>query len=80
MLIAVAAASDSYNRPAYTAPVYNTHSYTAPAYTAPAYSAPTYNKEYEYVIKFNPLLYKFSIPFHTVPFKHESCEPNLLFI
>ena len=44
-LIAVAAASDSYNRPAYTAPVYKTHSYTAPAYSAPAY-----NKEYEYVI------------------------------
>ena len=70
MLIAVAAASDSYTAPAYT----------APAYTAPAYTAPAYNKEYEYVIKFIPLLYKFSIPFHTVPFKHESCEPNLLFI
>ena len=45
VLIAVAAASDSYNRPAYTAPTYKTHTYTAPTYSAPAY-----NKEYEYVI------------------------------
>ena len=45
VLIAVAAASDSYNRLGYTAPTYKTHTYTAPTYSAPAY-----NKEYEYVI------------------------------
>ena len=61
MLIAVAAASDSYNRPAYTAPVYKTHSYTAPAYSAPAY-----NKEFEYVIKFNPFYTTFRFTYSSL--------------